>query len=806
MRNVVSVTLHCFSDASFIGYGVACYLRLVDEEGKVKVALVMGKARVSPLKPTTVPRLELTAATVSVRIAAMIRAELQIDVLETYYWVDNKIILGYILNQTRRYRIFVANRVREIEEHMREAGEQIEERWKYIETKENPADFASRGISPMDTERVDTWLNGPHFLRRVEEDWRQSVPDVKIKEGDPEVKVTKVNAVVVKEHDTKTKSEPWEDIIETLERRISSWNRMKRTVAWTLRFLKHAREKTGRMKENRIGKVQEAITCLDGRGLSVEELERVQEKIILLLQEKYLPDEKKILMKRREKDRVGTREEKKKEATVGEGNTKTKTPGCKEFLVQTEEGEAEEDVGSRTPKEMQERKKMPDGRVEEESLKIGRQQRQRRSKDRLGRLNPFIDSNGTMRVGGRLSNAQEDVAFRFPYIIPKKAVCTRRLIEWHHKQVAHRGKHTTVSRLREYGFWIINSSKEVGAVVYHCVRCRWLRGRFEVQLMADLPISRTKVVPPFTYCGVDLFGPVDVIEGRKVHKRYGVLFTCFSLRAVHIEIAKTLETDSFIQALRRFVARRGAVREIRSDNGSNLVGAENELRKAMEEMDHEQVRSFLNEQGGDWILWEKNTPMASHMGGIWERQIRTVKSILTSIVKCNPKKIDEEVLKTLCAEAEAIVNSRPLTLENLHDPDSSPLTPNQLLTMKSQLVAPPPGAFQQNDVYCRKRWKVAQHLANTFWTRWRKEYLLTLQPRQKWTEKSRNLKINDVVLLKEEGAKRGHWPMGRVLETHPNEDGLVRSVTLRVGKGELKRPVHKTVLLVPAEKAEDDVN
>ena len=116
--------------------------------------------------------------------------------------------------------------------------------------------------------------------------------------------------------------------------------------------------------------------------------------------------------------------------------------------------------------------------------------------------------------------------------------------------------------------------------------------------------------------------------------------------------------------------------------------------------------------------------------------------------------------------------------------------------MKSRLVLPPPGVFQEADLYCRKRWRVAQHLANCFWTRWRKEYLQGLQTRQKWMEVKRNLQVDDVVLLKEEGVVRGHWPMARVAEVHQSEDGLVRSVSVQVGRQILKKPVNKTVLLV----------
>ena len=117
LGEIASVTLHCFSDASFVGYGVACYLRWVDMEGKVEVSLVMGKSRVSPLKPTTVPRLELTAAWVSAKIAALLTEELKLDDLETFFWVDSKIVLGYIYNKTRRYTVFVANRVNLIDEY-----------------------------------------------------------------------------------------------------------------------------------------------------------------------------------------------------------------------------------------------------------------------------------------------------------------------------------------------------------------------------------------------------------------------------------------------------------------------------------------------------------------------------------------------------------------------------------------------------------------------------------------------------------------------------------------------------------------
>ena len=139
--------------------------------------------------------------------------------------------------------------------------------------------------------------------------------------------------------------------------------------------------------------------------------------------------------------------------------------------------------------------------------------------------------------------------------------------------------------------------------------------------MADLPEDRLEPAPPFTYCAVDYFGPFFVKEARKSHKRYGVLFTCMASRAIHIEVANTLTTDSFINALRRFLAIRGPIRQLRSDQGTNFVGARNELRNALSELDKDHIKQFLLRQNCDFIEFKMNVPSASHMGGVWERQI-----------------------------------------------------------------------------------------------------------------------------------------------------------------------------------------
>ena len=177
--------------------------------------------------------------------------------------------------------------------------------------------------------------------------------------------------------------------------------------------------------------------------------------------------------------------------------------------------------------------------------------------------------------------------------------------------------------------------------------------------MADLPEDRLQPAAPFTNCAVDYFGPFLVKQGRKDVKRYGVLFTCMACRAIHLEVSASLETDSFLNALRRFLCRRGPIRQIRCDQGTNLVGAKNELMKCLSELDHDKISSELLKANCDWVNFKLNIPPASHMGGAWERQIKSVRSVLQALLASNGQQLDEESLTTFMCEAEAIVNSRP---------------------------------------------------------------------------------------------------------------------------------------------------
>ena len=184
----VSAELHHFSDASQSGYGQCTYLRLMDNTKRVHCSLVMGKARVAPLKSVTIPRLELSAAVVSARSSKWLENELAFPNVVKHFWTDSKVVLGYISNPSRRFHVYVANRIQEI--HNRTNSVQ----WHHVESEENPADAASRGISALQLVQESRWIDGPKFLWDPNFTPVATQPDAQVDPMDPEVR--KVSSLV----------------------------------------------------------------------------------------------------------------------------------------------------------------------------------------------------------------------------------------------------------------------------------------------------------------------------------------------------------------------------------------------------------------------------------------------------------------------------------------------------------------------------------------------------------------------------------------------------------------------------------
>jgi hypothetical protein len=310
--------------------------------------------------------------------------------------------------------------------------------------------------------------------------------------------------------------------------------------------------------------------------------------------------------------------------------------------------------------------------------------------------------------------------------------------------------------------------------------------------MAPLPPQRlTPFVKPFLYTGVDLFGPMQVTVGRRVELRYGVLFTCLVMRAIHLELARDLSTDSFLICLRNFLNRRGKVAEIWSDNGTNFRGAARELKRSfLEVLGDPDVDGELTKHR---ISWHFITPGSPHHGGAWERMIAVVKKVLLMLLHARAPK--PETLYSFLVEAENIINSRPLTHVAIDSQSQEALTPNHFLLGESNGM-PSPCLIDKSDELSPKQWRYSQLLANHFWSRWIKEYLPDITRRTKWFKRSKPLAVGDLVFIVDGGAARNTWKRGMVSGVVMGRDGQVRSASVRMPDGKiLSRPITRLAAL-----------
>ena len=716
----VDTQLHHFSDASENGYGTASYIRFVNNHGEVHCGLIIGKARVTPLKQISIPRLELTAATVAVRVDSMLRRELQIDA-NSYFWTDSTSVLRYVNNKTARFHTFVANRVTVITEATRA------EQWKYVPTNLNPADDCSRGISVKKFLNRSRWIRGPEFLWGPESQWPTNILEEESDVlDDPEIKRVTVNITQATEH---------QNPLDRLMQHYSSWYSLNRAIAWLMRLKEilwkqsmEGRPGSSSSKDKNAEGEEHVTDKLVMGPLTVKEVRQAEDVVIRYVQRTSFQEEMALL--------------------------KMATPGINE---------------------------MP-------NLKRS---------STIHRLNPMVD-DGILRVGGRLNRSAMPEESKHQAILPKKHPIVYLILQQIHGNKGHVGRNHMMAIFHQR-FWVAGVNSAARKVIRKCVSCRKQRGTVCSQRMADLPADRVKPDdPPFTKVGIDFFGPFETKRGRSLLKRYGVMFTCLTTRAVHLEMADSLDTDSCINAIRRFVARRGQVTEIRSDNGTNFVGAEKELRREIQKWNQQKINDSLLKQD---ITWRFNPPTASHFGGVWERQIRTVRQVMTSIIR--EQALTDEGLRTLFCEVEAIVNSRPLTKTSEDPNDFEALTPNHLLLLKGKPDMPPT-ITSKNDQYARRRWRQVQYLADLFWRRWTKQYLPQLQVRQKWNRTEENVKVGDVVLVVNNTAPRNCWHMGRVVKTQPDGQGQVRSVEVKTKNGVFLRPVCKLIMLLEGDYIDSD--
>uniref|UniRef100_A0A6M2DYB5 Putative bel-1 bm-i n=1 Tax=Xenopsylla cheopis TaxID=163159 RepID=A0A6M2DYB5_XENCH len=275
-------------------------------------------------------------------------------------------------------------------------------------------------------------------------------------------------------------------------------------------------------------------------------------------------------------------------------------------------------------------------------------------------------------------------------------------------------------------------------------------------------------------------------RGARTYKAYICLFICLATKAVHLELASDLTSDTFLDCLKRFLARRGPIECIYSECGTNFVGARNTLNSLFHLLNPEEYkRRFNNLLIRNSIEWKLNPPVAPHFGGIWEANIKSVKKHLFKVIGIQILSYEE--FNTVLNQIEALLNSRPLSWLSNDPSDPLPLTPAHFLMQEPLSDLP----VDYENLNLTKRKQLLDQIVASYWKRWSGEYLTELQVRQKWNTVTNPIKKGQLVVVKDENARPLHWGLGIIEEVFPGPDGVVRVASVKIGSVVIKRPVVK---------------
>lgn len=682
VSNTDVVELIGFSDASSsTAYGCCVYLRVTRPTGEIKMHLLCSKSRINPLqnKNTTVPRLELNAALLLSTLVLKVRdtLKLKLNISGTYLFTDSKIVLAWLQTEPIKLKAYIANRVNVILKNTADF------QWLYVNTKDNPADYVSRGVHPHELGSSSMWWHGPQFLCESEYNFNSytdlpaDIPETKPETAFSSNKVTTTTGEHVGF---------WERI-----HKYSNIHTMIRVLAYILRF-------TNCLKGSK-----HSQTFLTSRELSTSLL-----LLIKAEQDRYFEEEMACLR-----------------------NNK-----CVKGALQS--------------------------------------------------LHPFIDDKGIMRVGGRLHHSNISFSQKHQIILPKESHVTNCIIRSEHERLLHAGPKLLLSNLNQK-YWIVNGLLHVKKFTNKCIICFRQKATASKQLMGSLPAGRvTSMSHPFEVTGVDYAGPINVklsrIRRSVTGKGYICVFVCFATKAIHLELASDLTTETYLACLRRFISRRGLPKQIYSDNASTFKGARSQLTELYDlqsSQDHQsKVQYFTAQHGVDFHFIPSYSPT---FGGLWEAAVKSTKHHLKRTLQS--QLLTYEQINTVLVEIECVLNSRPLIpLSSSDVNDYSYLTPGHFL-IGSALTMYPENDVSNTPQNRLKYWKLCTQLKQSFWKMWYKQYLNVLQNRPKWLNVTPNVKVDSLVILKEDNVPTMCWPLARIVKLYPGHDGHVRAVEVKTANG-----------------------
>jgi hypothetical protein len=676
-----AIELVGFSDASGVGHAAVIYSRVKTPEGII-TNLVAARGRVNPIKSQaaidkkilTIPKMELESIILLTQLYLDIIPNFQHNESSFTAYTDSKIALDWSRSPKLHENKMIGRRVKKIKEVLNPRVQ-----LHHVRSEENPADPASRGLSPRNLRKCDLWFNGPSWLK------------------EPTLPTTPMEGKVERKFQPPTVQTLILVNTNEILDRFSTMSKALKVLTWVRRWL---------TKKRGI--------------LEASEITATRLTLIKLHQQEYFKGE----------------------------------------LIATSAS------------------------------------RNLQKTSRLFGLNPFLDKEGILRIGGRLANAThlaEDT--KHPIIMDAKGQYTKLLIQQAHYEYRHAGRRLMENIIRGK-YWIPNLKTQIKRIYQACLICRRFNARTGQQIMADLPKDRVQPSPIFAHCGVDLCGPFLIKSGRTRNapttKHWVVVYICFYTKLIHLELVSELSTVSFLASFQRFCARRGTPTIIMSDNGTNFVGAQRLLNTEWMKITTEGKIAVAAKE----IEWRFIPSLSPTVGGFWEAAVKAFKYFLKRAN--NLTSIGYEEFNTLICQIEAILNSRPLYALTSNPEELDALTPGHFAVQRNLLLPPTPRDASERPTIT-KRWLTLQSILNGYWEVFQESYLQTLQKRSKWFHQKPNIQIGDLVLLKEPNTKARKWKLGRVTQTYPDPKGNVRKADVRTDRGEFQRGINMIIPLLSEE-------
>ncbi len=741
----------CFCDASSEAYCATIYLRAESEDGKITTELIFAKTRLSPRNKSvltkkskssmTIPRLELLAFLVGIRCLEFVASQLHIPIRSKIIWSDSQCVLDW-LKSPKQLKTFVRNRANEIN-----SFPDIQKR--YVYTKDNPADLATRSVSP-EPFPWEFWWRGPPWLSLSVDNWPtwdRPISSESLYESDDFYK-----EFIRKQNPTVTSSQICQESCDNL-------------ASPSRKFL--GKSVTPLFESSLIGVNSQKIEIPMNLS-AVIDISRFSSMTVLL----------------------------KHTAWILRFIDNLKTKRFSRTLIPLE------DIPYLNGSEIRQAKLYWERHVQ--FTAFPKEFNDPSSSVLTKQFWLRIDKDQILRCEGRLGSSDLKYESKKPKLLPNNHPFTFLMIQIYHEYLLHASKALVLTNLRKE-YWVINGPSTVNQVLFRCQFCKKSNAKsFRAPEMPNLPSGRISRMSPFTWVGVDYCGPfycnLTSSQNNRTTKVWICLFTCLTVRAIHLEIVTDLTAESFLLSLRRFTSRRGFPQSFITDNASQFKLVKKVLEKA-------ESKSIFQIHANRGISWEFIPEYAPWFGGFYERMIGLVKSCIRKSLPIK-KILSYEQFITLITEIESVLNSRPLE-SNPSDDNShiSVITLRDFLSLNPRVNTPvldsefpnfPESFSKQVSVSSiLQMWKQGMYYLEIFWKHWYAGYLSSLRNRhmhdkfkQSRSTTTRVPIVGEIVMLEDKSSIRGFWKIGRIVKLNESKDGKIRSVQIMMPNRKLMiRPI-----------------